>query len=133
MSILKTHTLRNLALGTAIVTLAACTEQQRNDSNVGQFYRTAGSELDTGSFGQAVVHNQLVQTCKTNGYGVGKGKGGAAAGDPVVVLDPSSTHSRKVYRVHCDGRLDGKFAAVIYREYIRSARAPTTVTEADSE
>ena len=91
----------------------------------------AGSQLDTGYFGNATLHNQLVQTCKTNGYGYDKGgKAGSVAGDPVVVLDPSSTANRPVYRIHCDGRLDGKYASVIYNEYVRSATAGSGVEEA---
>ena len=50
-----------------------------------------------------------------------------------LVLDPQSTPERKVYRVHCDGRLDGKFAQIIYREYVASATQKTTVSAADSE
>ena len=69
------------------------------------FFQEAGTQLDPGNFGNATLHNQLVQTCRTNaGYKSG-GKAGGAAGDPVVVLDPSSSANRPVYRVHCDGLL----------------------------
>ncbi|MEE4187172.1 MAG: hypothetical protein V2I76_01830 [Roseobacter sp.] len=118
---------RVLMIVTGLATVAACAPE----GGVGQFYREAGSQIDSGEFGNATLHNQLVQTCSTNGA-IG-GKSGATAGDPVVVLDPSSTPTRQVYRVHCDGNLDGKYANIIYREYISSAVATTTVERADSE
>ncbi|WP_227271275.1 hypothetical protein [Roseobacter weihaiensis] len=117
---------RALFLIGGLATVAACAPE----SGVGQFYREAGAQLDQGEFGNASLHNQLVQTCRTNGFG--SGKVGAAEADPLVVLDPESTQTRKVYRVHCDGTLDGKYAAIIYREYVGSAVQPTTVEDADA-
>ena len=119
---------RAILMVTGLATIAACAPE----GGIGTFWREAGSQLETGDFGRATLHNHLVQTCKLNGYGVGKGKGGAAAGDPVVVLDPKSTLNRKVYRVHCDGRLDGKYASIIYREYVGSAVQKDTVEEASA-
>ncbi len=96
------------------------------------FFQEAGTQLDPGNFGNATLHNQLVQTCRTNaGYKSG-GKAGGAAGDPVVVLDPSSSANRPVYRVHCDGRLDGKYALITYTNYIGSAGQAQTVQQADA-
>lgn len=119
---------RAVLLVTCLATLAACSSEPGVGST---FFREAGTQLDSGEFGNATLHNQLVQTCRSSGYGAGKA--GAVAGDPVVVLDPQSTPERKVYRVHCDGKLDGKFAQIIYREYVASATQKTTVAEADSE
>ncbi len=119
---------RAVLLVTSLATLAACSSEPRVGTT---FFREAGTQLDAGEFGNATLHNQLVQTCRSSGYGAGKA--GAVAGDPVVVLDPQSTPERKVYRVHCDGSLDGKFAQIIYREYVASATQKTTVAEADSE
>lgn len=117
---------RALFLIGGLATVAACA----SESGVGQFYREAGAQLDQGQFGNATLHNQLAQTCRNSGFGAGKV--GGAAGDPLVVLDPESTQTRKVYRVHCDGTLDGKYASVIYREYVTSAVPPTTVERADA-
>ena len=120
---------RALMLLCGAATLAACAPE----SGPGQFFREAGSQLDQGEFGNATLHNQLVQSCRTNSVGGAGGKVGGAIGDPVVVLDPESTRTRRVYRVHCDGRLDGKYATIIYREYVNSATQSQTVTQADAE
>lgn len=122
---------RAAMLITGIATLTACSPE----TSFANFFREAGAQLDTGDFGNATLHNQLAQTCRTSGSGYGKGigKAGGAAGDPVVVLDPESTGTRKIYRVYCDGRLDGKYAAVIYSEYVRSATQTPTVERADSD
>jgi len=114
---------------TALCALAACASEQNYGAT---FFKEAGSQLDSGAdFGNATLHNQLVQTCRANGTGFGKA--GAGAGDPVVVLDPASTPTRQIYRVHCDGNLDGKYAAVVYDSYIASAGTGTDVQEADAE
>lgn len=118
---------RILMIVTSLATMAACAPE----SGVGQFYREAGAQIDSGEFGNATLHNQLVQTCRTNGA-IG-GKVGGVAGDPVVVLAPESTPTRKVYRVHCSGNLDGKYAQIIYREYVGSATQQSNVDEADGE
>lgn len=114
---------RTVGLLIGALALAACDEP-------------AGSELDrTGGFGNATVNNLVAQTCtNTGGAGAGKfggsGKAGGTLGDPVVVLDPASTTADPIYRVYCDGNLDGKFAAIVYRDYIRGAGQQQTVTEA---
>jgi len=96
--------------------------------------RPAGWELDaTGGFGNATANNIVAQTCNNTGAsGAGKyaGKAGATPGDPVVVLDPQSTPANPVYRVYCDGNLDGKYAEIIYRDYVGSAIQKTTVQDA---
>jgi hypothetical protein len=96
--------------------------------------RPAGHELDlTGGFGNATVNNLVAQTCRNTGaagaFG-GAGKAGATLGDPVVVLDPASTTAEPIYRVYCDGRLDGKYAAITYRDYVRSATQGASVADA---
>ena len=80
----------------------------------------AGSQIDNGSFGHATMHNMMAQMCKGYGSGVKGAKSGVVA-DPVVMLDPASSPSRPIYRVHCDGQLNGKYAQVIFREYTGSA------------
>jgi hypothetical protein len=121
---MKTLTQRKTRAGTLLVgalALAACDYP-------------AGSELDyTGGFGNATMHNLLAQSCKANAAASGGGKAGGTLADPVVVLDPASTVERPIYRVHCDGTLDGKYASIIYRDYVGSAGETQTVTAADSE
>lgn len=125
-TLLKTPA-RYLLLIAGVATVTACAPE----GGIGSFYREAGAQLDQGEFGNATLHNQLVQTCRTNGAGFGKA--GAAAADPVVVLDPKSTPSRPIYRVHCSGQLDGKYAQIIYRDYVGSASQQIDVERADSE
>ncbi|MEO9650622.1 MAG: hypothetical protein ABJ360_05380 [Roseobacter sp.] len=119
--------IRTLAMITGVATIAACAPE----SGKGQFYREAGVQVDQGEFGNATLHNQLVQTCRTNRSG--SGKLGSHTRDPLVVLDPSSTPKRQVYRVHCNGQLDGKYAQVIYRDYVGSAVESASIEAADSE
>ncbi|AEI93262.1 hypothetical protein [Roseobacter litoralis] len=127
MSLFLTTPARAVVILTGLATLSACAP----DTGVGQFYREAGSQVDSGEFGNATLHNQLSQICRTNSAGVGKV--GGQAGDPLVVLDPESTLNRKVYRVHCDGTLDGKFAQVVYREYVGSSVQTSNVEQADAQ
>ncbi|MEM0948630.1 MAG: hypothetical protein AAGK37_14620 [Pseudomonadota bacterium] len=104
-----TNPLKLASLGIVALGIAGCAPGE------------VGSQLDDGWFGEANVHNTLAQMC----YGPG-GKGGknGVATDPLVVLDPTSTQSRPIYRVHCDGQLNGKYAQVIFREYVDSATSP---------
>lgn len=129
MTRFNTFATRALVVVAGLSTLAACSAEPGYGN---AFTKDAGGQLDNfGEFGNATLHNQLVQTCRANGSGFGKA--GAGAGDPVVVLDPASTPTRQIYRVHCDGNLDGKYASVIYDEYVRSAPRQDTVDEATGE
>ncbi|GFE51510.1 hypothetical protein So717_32630 [Roseobacter cerasinus] len=110
-----------------VLLLTACGEQ-----GGGVWYREAGSQLDAGEYGAATMQNMIAQVCFPQGHGSSYrgGKIGAPVGDPVVVLDPSSTRSTPVFRVHCDGRLDGKYAQVVYNDYVGSAAQKTAVDTA---
>ena len=123
------HPAKAVLVVAGVSALSACSPE------VGQgpsFFREAGAQADFGDFGNATLHNQLVQTCRTNGVRyAGGGKPGTSAGDPVVVLDPSSTRSRPVYRVYCDGTLDGNYALANYGAYIGSSAEDQSVTDAD--
>ncbi len=123
---LFTATLLASALG-----LAACGEP---GPGAGKWFREAGAQLDTGEFGNATMRNMIAQVCFPNGrVGASGTKIGAAPGDPVVALDPSSTPRNPIVRVHCDGDLDGKYARVIYSEYVESATQEPVTEEADAE
>lgn len=120
------------ALLASVMTLTACGEQ---GTGGGKWFREAGAQLDNGEFGNATMQNFAAQVCFPNGRGsAGKGtKIGGTPGDPVVVVDPASTPRQPIYRVHCDGRLDGRYARIIYRDYVNSAGQAITVTEANAE
>lgn len=121
MKTLNFHKTRAIAFGACITAIAACSNQP------------VGSELDDGGFGFATRQNHLAQIC----YGAGGAKYGggklSSAADPLVVLDPSATPQRPMYRVHCDGNLDGKYALINYREYVASGTQKTTVRDSDAE
>lgn len=107
-----------LLVASAALGIAGCTSETAQRWN-----SEAGSQIDNGSFGNATMHNILAQACYgPRGYGASL-KGGTVT-DPVVVLDPKSTAARPIYRVHCNGRLNGKYAQVIFGEYIASAVPP---------
>ncbi|MCV3272870.1 hypothetical protein [Roseobacter sinensis] len=132
MARLTSGKLRALTLLTGLAALAACGEQ---GAGGGKWFREAGAQLDGGEFGNATMQNMVAQVCFPQGRGgaYGAGKIGSVPGDPVVVIDPESTPRQPVYRVHCDGRLDGKYARIIYRDYVSSAGQAITVTAADAE
>ncbi len=102
------HQIKLAMLATAVIGVTGCSQE-------------VGSQLDNGWFGDATMHNMLAQTCNLSG---GKGGKAGALVDPLVVLDPSSTQSRPIYRVHCDGKLNGKYAQVIFNDYVLSAAPP---------
>ncbi len=102
-----TKSMKIIAISATALTLAGCT--------IG---KEAGSQIDNGYFGNATMHNTLAQTCYPGGL---HGYKGAVVADPVVVLDPGATPTRPIYRVYCNGQLDGRYARVIGRSYIASA------------
>lgn len=115
------------ALVAGLSALTACGEE----GSTGAFYREAGSQIDSTEFGAATRQNIVAQTCTSSGFGAGKV--GASPADPIVVLDPASTQSNPVYRIHCDGRLDGKYAQVVHSEYVASATQKTETEDAETE
>lgn len=123
---------RALILLAGLATLTACGEQ----GNIGgTWFREAGAQLDNGEFGRANMQSIAAQVCYPNGRGAAYkgGKIGSAPKDPVVVLDPTSTQTNPVFRVHCSGKLDGRYAQVIYRDYVNSAGQAISVTTATAE
>jgi hypothetical protein len=105
--------IKTLTVGAAALALTAC-----GDGPVGKFwYQEAGAQIDEGGFGNPTMTNLLAQMC------TGQAKGYIVP-DPVVVLDPKSAPDNPAYyrgQVRCSGELNGKYAEVIFREYISSA------------
>ncbi|MCU0909835.1 MAG: hypothetical protein MUE98_00380 [Rhodobacteraceae bacterium] len=114
-------------LGAAVVLgLAACTPGTSNE-----FFSEAGAEVDEGGFGNPTMNNMMAQMASRC---AGQAKGYIVP-DPIVVRDPGSPVDAPRYRrahVRCSGHLDGKYASVIYREYVGSAVEATTVRQADA-
>ena len=91
--------IKTLALGTAILALAACGE--------GPFGKTwnqeAGAFIDEGGFGNPTMTNMMAQMCR------GQAKGYIVP-DPIVSIDPTSPKGAPVNRqgrVMCSGNLNG--------------------------
>ncbi len=104
-----------LAATSSAVLLTAC-----GDAGIGNSWaRESGAFLDEGGFGNPTATNMFAQMCARSGAG-GGAKGGGVS-DPMVVLDPQSQPGQPVYNVHCNGQLNGKYATVIFREYVDSA------------
>ncbi len=109
-----------LLIGAVALGLSACTE-----ASTSRFNNEAGGWLDEGGFGNPTMNNLLAQKC------AGRAKGYVAP-EPVVVLDPNSAPSKPAYyrgRVQCSGELNGKYARVIFDEYVISAEPVLTVEE----
>ena len=108
-----TRTLNILAVGVGLLALSACGNASK------AWNAEAGSIIDEGGFGNPTMTNMMAQMCSQGG----KGKAGGVV-DPVVVRDPGSTANRPVYyrdHTQCAGQLNGKYAEVIFREYVTSA------------
>ena len=98
------------------LTLAACGNQE------------AGSQVDEGGFGNPTMNNMMAHTSSRC---VGQAKGYIVP-DPIVVRDPASSVEVPRYRlanVRCLGGLNGKYAEVIFGEYVASATPPHPGTE----
>ena len=118
--------IRTLLGAAAVLGLAACTP-----GSTTEFFSEAGAEVDEGAFGNPTMNNMMAQMASRC---AGQAKGYIVP-DPIVVRDPSSPASAPRYRranVRCSGHLDGKYATVIYREYVASATERTTVQRADA-
>lgn len=111
--------IKTLMVGAGALALTAC-----GDGPVGKFwYQEAGAYIDEGGFGNPTMNNLLAQMC------AGQAKGYIVP-EPVVVLDPKSAPDNPAYyrgQVRCSGQLNGKYAEVIFREYISSAVPQETI------
>jgi hypothetical protein len=116
----------------AALALGACTAE--NSTLFTSWNQPAGAFIDEGQFGNPTMQNMMAQKC------AGRAKGYIVP-DPVVVLDPTSPKSPQVaapvyYRgyIRCSGHLNGKYAQVIFQEYVESAtqeRADSTAAETE--
>ncbi|MEM6387652.1 MAG: hypothetical protein AAF718_15600 [Pseudomonadota bacterium] len=101
----------SILAGLGLIALSACGEG---------FNKEAGSFLDEGGFGNPTMNNMLAQMC------TGQAKGHIVP-DPVVALDGTTdAKGAPRYRhahVMCSGNLNGKYAQVIWGEYVDSATA----------
>ncbi|MEM6824240.1 MAG: hypothetical protein AAGB18_02580 [Pseudomonadota bacterium] len=104
-----------LMFGAVALGIAACAETAT------RFNSEAGSFIDEGGFGNPTMQNMMAQMC----LGVGKGFKPGSVSDPVVVLDPASAPSQPVFyrqsTVTCQDAMNGKYAEVVFREYVNSA------------
>ena len=108
--------IKALMVGTGVLALTACGETS-------SFNYEAGAFLDEGSFGNPSMQNLMAQKCS------GHAKGHVVA-DPVVVANPNSMGKGDRYirgNIMCSGHLNGKYAQVIFREYVDSATLPQQI------
>jgi len=113
---------------TCVLVLGACTAQTTGQGVFSSWNREAGAWTDVRDpgFGNSTMNNMMAQMCR------GRAKGFVPR-DPVVVLDPTrSTPTRPVYArstIRCSGELNGKYAEVIFQEYVTSATETTTLSQ----
>jgi hypothetical protein len=114
-----TLTTKSLLVGAGLLALAACGGTSSKSWN-----SEAGAFLDEGGFGNPTMTNMMAQMCK------GRAKGFIEP-DPIVALDAKTAPGGRAghYRgsVYCSGQLNGQYAQVIWREYIRSGRPASTL------
>lgn len=109
---------KTLILGTAFVALAAC------EGPMGKvWHQEAGAFLDEGGFGNPTMQNMMAQMCS------GQAKGYIVP-DPVVVAAPNGKGGTAYRRGHvmCSGHMNGKYAQVVFDEYVRSAVPPSSLS-----
>jgi hypothetical protein len=119
--------IKTLLGAAALLALTACTS-----GTSAEFFGEAGAEVDEGAFGNPTMNNMLAHMASRC---AGQAKGYIVP-DPIVVRDPNSPIEAPRYRraqVRCSGHLDGKYATIIYRDYVASAIPPSQVRQADTE
>lgn len=115
--------LKSLLVVSAAFGLGACTAE--NSAGLTGWNQPAGAFLDEGGFGNSTMRNTLAMTqC------VGKPKGYIVP-DHIVVLNPdhsvdpksprhTATSPYRQAQVRCSGDLSGKFAEIVFQEYVES-------------
>ncbi len=101
---------RTLIAATGLLALGAC-------ANSDSWNREAGAVILDGNFGVATRHNMLAQKCLSGSY-LAKGQ---IIYEPTVVRAPVHAPAPYIRQVHCGGYLNGKYAQVIFQEYVASA------------
>jgi hypothetical protein len=109
--------IKYVLIGSMALGLAACADSAL------KFNSEAGAFLDEGGFGNPTMINMMAQVCSSQG----KGFKGSIVGDPIVTLESTggngqTRHVRNT-RIRCSDHLNGKYAEVIFREYVESATA----------
>lgn len=110
----------------AMGTLGACSNETA--SFLYAWNQPAGAFLDEGGFGNPTMQNMLAQMCS------GQGKGYIVP-DPIVVLDPKSAPEQPRYynaSVRCSGEMNGKYAEVVFEQYLESALPEPTGGQAEA-
>jgi hypothetical protein len=118
--------IKALLCAASVLVIAGCTS-----GTMTEFYSEAGAEIDEGGFGNPTMNNMMAHMASTcagrpKGYIVPEG---------IVVRDPANAGPAPVYRhaqIQCSGRLDGKYASVIYRGYVASASEVSQSAEASA-
>ncbi len=100
-----------LIAAAGLVVLTACGDRQIGST----WTQEAGFFLDEGAFGNPTMHNMLVQMCHSH---IPKGQ---IMFEPKVVRAPAGSPKPYIRRARCSGHLNGKYAQVIFQEYVASA------------
>lgn len=103
----------------SLLALSACGDR----TVLSSWNQPAGAFLDEGGFGNPTMNNMLAQKCNSS---LVKGR---ILYEPTVVRAPRGAPAPYVARVHCGGYLNGKYAEVIFREYVESATEAPPTTE----
>ncbi len=95
----------------SVLALVGCGDRQLGST----WNQEAGAFLDEGGFGNATMNNMLAQKCQSR---IPKGR---IIYEPKVVRAPVGAPKPYIAQVHCAGYLNGKYAQVIFQEYVASA------------
>ena len=105
--------IKTLLIGASVLAVSACGE-----AGLEGIDQPAGAWIDEGGFGNPTMYNMMAQKC------AGRSKGFILP-DPIVTLDPAREAAGKSpYRsgsIRCSGNLNGKYAQVIWGQYVDSA------------
>ena len=101
-----------LLAAAGLLALSACTS---NPTVFPSWNQEAGAFIDEGNFGNPTMNNLLTQKCLSY---IPKGK---IIYEPRVVRSPVNAPKPYYRQATCSGYLNGKYAEVIFREYVASA------------
>jgi len=137
MTARSSHILASVLIASTAL-LSACASQ---DPVYTAFNREAGSLLDTGTFGNATMNNTQIMHAVVNflaTQGIGKNRLEAVASfgedQPLIVTEGRERRNRRTVTEvsgFVSGHpmvMDGKYAQIIYREYVASATIAPTIS-----